>query len=641
MSGTEAAEGAPATRRTSSRLTGRTAWVRNLTRPVRVFVATEVGSAVILLAAALAALLWANSPWGDSYEGFWSTELSIHLGGTVLEHDLRGWVNDGLMAFFFFVIGLEIRRELDMGDLRERRRVALPVLAAVGGMAIPALIYASFNAGTDAVHGWGIVMATDTAFALGVLALVGRRWPLRLRVFVLTLVVVDDVGALTVIALAYTDDLAFTPLLLAVGLFAVVVALRAAGVRHGAPYFLLGVALWLALTQAGVHPTIAGVSMGLLATAYPPTRSDLQRAASLWRTFREQPTSQYARSASRGVSLAISPNERMQQIYHPWTSFLIVPLFALANAGVALDGELLERAVTSPITLGIVAGLVVGKLVGISGASWLATRRWLGGFPITIAWPPLIGAAIVAGIGFTVSLFIAELSFEGERLAEAKVGILAASAIAAGLGWAAFRLMDRLPARLRGGGRVQPAEPLVDLTDPVDPERDHIRGPADAPVTLVEYADFECPYCGQAEPVIRELLAEFGRDLRYVFRHLPLEDVHEHARLAAEAAEAAGAQGKFWEMHDLLFQHQDALNKWDLIQYAEQLGLDMEQFEAKLRKRKFAPRVAHDVESADLSGVTGTPTFFANGRRHHGAFNLAELTALVRSALSHADGSSS
>jgi protein-disulfide isomerase len=288
-----------------------------------------------------------------------------------------------------------------------------------------------------------------------------------------------------------------------------------------------------------------------------------------------------------------------------------------------------------------VAGLVVGKLVGISGASWLATRRWLGGFPITIAWPPLIGAAIVAGIGFTVSLFIAELSFEGERLAEAKVGILAASAIAAGLGWAAFRLMDRLPARLRGGGRVQPAEPLVDLTDPVDPERDHIRGPADAPVTLVEYADFECPYCGQAEPVIRELLAEFGRDLRYVFRHLPLEDVHEHARLAAEAAEAAGAQGKFWEMHDLLFQHQDALNKWDLIQYAEQLGLDMEQFEAKLRKRKFALRVAHDVESADLSGVTGTPTFFANGRRHHGAFNLVELTALVRSALSHTDRSSS
>jgi protein-disulfide isomerase len=180
----------------------------------------------------------------------------------------------------------------------------------------------------------------------------------------------------------------------------------------------------------------------------------------------------------------------------------------------------------------------------------------------------------------------------------------------------------------------------VDLVDTVDPERDHVRGPEDAPVTLVEYADFECPYCGQAEPVIRELLAEFGRELRYVFRHLPLEDVHEHAQLAAEAAEAAGVQGKFWEMHDLLFQHQNTLTEPDLIRYAEQLGLNVEYFEVKLRKRKFAPRVARDVESADLSGVSGTPTFFANGRRHHGAFNLAELTALVRSALAQADGSS-
>jgi Na+/H+ antiporter NhaA len=642
MSETEAtaAGGRPVPWRASIRLTGGTAWVRNLARPVRVFVAAEVGSALILLAAATAALLWANSPWGDSYERFWSTELSIRLAGATLDLDLRHWVNDGLMAFFFFVVGLEIRRELDMGDLRERRRVAVPVLAALGGMAIPALIYASFNAGTDAVHGWGIVMATDTAFALGVLALVGRRWPLRLRVFVLTLVVVDDVGALLVIALAYTEDLALVPLLLAAALFAAVVALRATGVRHGAPYFLLGAGLWLALLQAGVHPTIAGVAMGLLATAYPPTRSDLQRAATLWRAFREQPTSQYARTASRGVSLAISPNERMQQIYHPWTSFFIVPVFALANAGVALDGELLERAVSSPITLGIVAGLVLGKLVGITGASWLATRRWLGGFPLTVAWPPLIGAATVAGIGFTVSLFIAELSFEGDTLAEAKVGILAASTIAAGLGWAVFRLMERLPARVRQGGRVQPAEPLVDLVAPVEPERDHIRGPADAPVTLVEYGDFECPYCGQAEPVIRELLAEFGKQLRYVFRHLPLEDVHEHAELAAEAAEAAGAQGKFWEMHDLLFRNQDALTEQDLIGYAEQLGLDVEHFEVKLRKRKFAGRVAEDVESADLSGVAGTPTFFANGRRHHGAFDLAELTALVRSALAQARASS-
>lgn len=607
--------------------------MRNLARPVRLFVQTEAGGALVLLAATLAALLWANSPWGASYESVWSSELAIRLAGAELSHPLRFWVNDGLMAFFFFVVALEIRRELDLGDLRDRRRVAVPVLAAIGGMAVPAAIFLGFNAGTEAAHGWGTVMATDTAFALGVLALVGRRWPLRVRVFLLTLVIVDDVGALLVIAFAYTEGLSLVPLLVAAGIFGVVVALRAAGIRHGGPYLLLGAGLWLALLQAGVHPTIAGVAVGLLATAYPPTRTDLQRAASLWRSFREQPTSRYARTASIGLSRTISPNERMQQLFHPWTSFVIVPLFALANAGVQLSGELLREAAGSPVTLGIVAGLVVGKLVGIAGASWLATRRWLGGFPLTLPWPPLVGAAAVAGIGFTVSLFIAEISFDGTDLAEAKVGILAASVLAAGLGWVVFRLIERLPKRIRLGGRAGAVAPLVDLADPVDPERDHVRGPADAPVTLVEYADFECPYCGQAEPVVRDLLGQFGAQLRYVFRHLPLADVHEHAEAAAEAAEAAGGQGQFWQMHDLLFEHQDALRANDLIGYAEQLGLDVEVFAAKLRKRRYAPRVERDVESADQSGVSGTPTFFVNGRRHHGAFDLDSLAALVRAAL--------
>jgi Na+/H+ antiporter NhaA len=600
------------------------------------FVATEVGSAVILLAAILVALVWANSPWGSTYEEVWSSDLTIRLAGAELSYDLRDWINDGLMAFFFFVVGLEIRRELDMGELRDRRRVAVPVLAAVGGMTVPALIYLTLNAGSAAAHGWGIVMATDTAFALAVLALVGQRWPLRLRVFLLTLVIVDDVGALTVIALAYTDDLSLVPLLLAAAIFGVVVALRAVGIRRGEPYFLLGVALWLALLQSGLHPTIAGVAMGLLATAYPPSRTDLQRAASLWRSFREQPTSGFARTAARGLQRAISPNERMQEIYHPWTSFVIVPLFALANAGVEFSGELLRRAASSPITIGIVVGLVVGKPVGITTASWLATRRRLGGFPLTVSWPPLVGAATVAGIGFTVSLFIAGLSFDGTALEEAKAGILAASVLATGLAWLVFRVIELPIVRARVGRRVQPAAPLLDLTDPVDPARDHIRGPAGAPVTLVEYGDFECPYCGQAEPVVRALLSQFGTDLRYVFRHLPLEDVHENAQRAAEAAEAAAAEGKFWEMHDLLFRHQDALSTDDLIGYARELGLDVERFAEKLRKRKYATRVARDVDSADQSGVTGTPTFFANGRRHHGAFDLDSLTILVRSALAQA-----
>ena len=620
----------------SRRMTGRTAWVRNLARPVRRFIATETGSAVILVCAALAALLWVNSPWGLTYEAFWTSELSIDVAGRQLSQDLREWVNQGLMALFFFVIGLEIRREFDLGELRDRRRAAVPVLAAVGGMAVPALLYVAFNAGTEAVHAWGMVMATDTAFALGVLALVGRRWPMRIRVFLLTLVVIDDVGALTVIAVVYTDDLDAALLLVGAGVIGAVVLLRAAGVRHGVPYLLLGVALWLTLLYSGVHATIAGVVMGLLATAYPPTRTALDRAAALWRVFREQPTPAYARSASRVLSYTISPNERMQQLYHPWTSYVVVPIFALANAGVELTGDLLGRAATSPITIGVVVGLVIGKQVGVTAASWLATRRWLGQFPITIGWPALFGVATVAGIGFTVSLFIAELSLDGPALDEAKVGILTASLLATVLTAVTAQGIQRLPERIRRRGRAQVAQPLVDLADPVDPDRDHIRGPADAPITLVEYGDYQCPYCGQAEPVIREILARFGGRLRYVFRHLPLADVHVNAQRAAEAAEAAAEQGKFWEMHDLLFAHQDALGVDDLVEYARRIDLDVERFTGELDRHAHMSRVARDVDSADNSGVTGTPTFFINGLRHHGSFDIESLTARITTALRYA-----
>jgi Na+/H+ antiporter 1/Thioredoxin len=252
----------------------------------------------------------------------------------------------------------------------------------------------------------------------------------------------------------------------------------------------------------------------------------------------------------------------------PWTSFVIVPLFALANAGVAISRDIVASAVSSPITLGIVVGLVVGKLLGITGATWLATRRWLGGFPLTIPWPPLVGAAAVAGIGFTVSLLIADIAFAGQDLEEAKLGILAASVLAALLGWLRSAPPNTCPdGSSLPSGRGWPGR-WWNLADPVDPERDHLRGPKDAPITLVEYGDFQCPNCGRAEPVIRQLLAAFGNDLRYVFRHLPLVDVHEHAQLAAGAAEAAGAQGRFWEMHDLLFAHQDALRPGDLHRHA-------------------------------------------------------------------------
>ena len=608
----------------------RTAWSRNVGTPLREFLGTETGSAVVLLAATIAALLWVNVD-ASSYGDVWSTELSIRIGGAGLSQDVQHWVNDGLMTFFFFVVGLEARREFDMGELRERRRFALPLLAGLGGMAVPIGIYLAINAGHASAHGWGTAMSTDTAFALGVLILVGPQLSGRLRAFMLTVVVVDDIVALLVIATVYTTSLTAVPLAAAAGFLVVVLVLRYLGVRQGLVYAVLGAAMWVAVFKSGVDPVIVGLVMGLLTYAYPAARVDLERATDLFRLFREQPTPELARSAQVGLEYAISPNERLQHLYHPWSSYVIVPLFALGNAGIPIDGAFLSRAFSSPITLGILVAYVAGKPVGIVGASWLATRLSRGRLRLPVGWAALAGGGAIAGIGFTVSILIASLAFHGAQLQEAKLGVLSAAVCAALLSWLVFRATALLPVALRARLIVGPAEAIVDLAAEVDPERDHIRGSADARVTLVEYGDFECPYCGRAESVIRELLSDFG-DVRYVWRHLPLADVHPHAQRAAEAAEAAAEQGAFWEMHDLLFQHQDALRPSDLEGYARSLGLDAERFDEELRTHDYAARVADDVDSADLSGVSGTPTFFVNGRRHYGAYDIAGLSASVRAA---------
>ncbi len=617
-------------------LATRTAWARHLAAPVRDYLRTETGGALFLLAATLVALAWANIDHA-SYESFWTTRLSVQLGGAGIALDLRQWVNEGLMALFFFVVGLEARREFDLGELRERRRILLPMVAALGGMAVPVAIYLAFNAGHSSADGWGAAMSTDTAFALGVLALTARGLPIqRLRVFLLSIVVVDDLVALLVIATVYTNQVQVTALLAALAIFAGVLTIRAAGVRRAPVYFAVGVALWVAVLESGIDPVIVGLVMGLLVYAYPAARIDLDRAAQLFRDFREQPTPELAREARLGVDLAISPNERLQRLWHPWTSYAIVPLFALANIGIEIRGGLLEDALTSPVSLGIFFAYVVGKPVGIVGASWLATRS---GLRLPVTWPGLAGAGVTAGIGFTVSLLIATLAFQGRELEEAKLGVLAAALCSALLAWAVARVIRSLPEELRSRQFARTAEAIVDLAAPVDPERDHIRGSDDAPVTLVEYGDFECPNCGQAEPVVRELLSEFGTDLRYVFRHLPLADVHPRAQLAAEAAEAAADQGAFWPMHDLLFEHQDALEPKHLISYAGQLELDVDRFTEQLRRHQHAGRIASDVDDADLSGVSGTPTFFVNGLRHQGAYDIETLTAAVRAAQRRVAGS--
>jgi Na+/H+ antiporter NhaA len=614
--------------------TRRTAWARSLQTPLRNFLRTESGSAAVLLAATLTALAWANIDV-TSYESVWQTPLSIHLGGSGLSQTLRQWVNSGLMTFFFFVIGLEARREFDMGDLRERRRVVLPIAAGIGGMLVPIAIYLAVNAGRPSAHGWGVAMSTDTAFALGLLALVGRRLPDTVRAFLLTVAVVDDVVALAVIATVYSGHVEWRPLVITLAIFAVILLVRASRIRHGRIYVLLGVAAWATLFSSGVDPVAVGLVMGLLTYAYPPARDDLERATGLFRLFREQPTPELARSASTGLTAALSPNERLLELYHPWTSYLIVPLFALANAGIAISGEFLSRAYTSPITLGILIGYVAGKPIGIVGSSWLVTRLNRAQLRPPVGWAAIAGGGAIAGIGFTVSLLIATLAFAGVQLQEAKLGVLSAALCASIAAWAIFGITALLPPRRRMRALLGTAEAIVDLVEPVDPDRDHIRGPAEALVTVVEYGDFECPYCGQAEPVVRELLADFG-DVRYVWRHLPLTDVHPRAQLAAEAAEAAASQGAFWPMHDLLLDRQQDLRPTDLSRYAGNLEIDVQRFRDDLRRHTHASRIAEDVDSASLSGVSGTPTFFINRRRHYGAYDITSLAAAVKTAKARA-----
>lgn len=582
--------------------------------PLRAYLQTETGSAGLLLAATVLALLWANT-FGDSYEEVWHLELSVGAGEHVYSASLQHWVNDGLMVFFFFVIGLELRRQLSMGELTDRRQVAIPAVAAVAGLVLPALIYLALNPSGEAARGWGIAMATDTAFVLGALALVGPAFPAQLRVFMLSLSVVDDIGALLAIAVFYSEDIDFLALLVAALCVLLILLLGRLRVWRGPAYFVVGAGLWVAMVASGVHPTLGGVVVGLLISAYPPRQEEVARAGALARAFGQSPLPELARSAKLSVERAVSPNERLQELLHPWTSFVIVPIFALANAGVVIDGELIDRAISSPVTHGVIAGLVVGKFLGIGLASTLGVRLGLGRLPSHVRLGELWGGAALSGIGFTISLFVVDLAFDSEELAdEARLGVLAASVLAVGVGWLVFRL-----------ARGEDGAPIVALDLDVDPERDHIRGPVDAPLTLVEYGDYECPFCGRATGTVRALIEQFGDELRYVFRHLPLPDVHPHAELAAEAAEAAGAQGKFWEMHDQLFAHQDRLEPTDLIEYAAQIGLDIERFTRDLGTGVHARPVREDVVSAQASGADGTPTFYVNGTRQLGRYDAVAL----------------
>ncbi|MCC7183055.1 MAG: Na+/H+ antiporter NhaA [Rhodocyclaceae bacterium] len=603
---------------------------RRLLARLRSQTSPELRAAALLLLGTIAALVWANSPWGHTYATFWQAEFALRLGGTELSLSLYHWVNDGLMAFFFFIVGLEVKRELVLGELADRRRAMVPILAAVMGLIVPALVYGLINRGGEAASAWGMVISTDTAFLLGVIALLGRACPSPLRIFLLALAVVDDIGALAVIAIFYTEKLHFGFLMLAAAGVALMFALRWLRVWRGPAYLALAAASWVMLHLSGVHATLLGVVIALITPAYRVRRDEVAEVGRLTRAYLQHPHPARALAARLSIERSVPVGERLQALWRPWTDYVIVPLFALANAGVVLSGGALAGAATSPVTLGAIAGLVLGKPVGILLGCAMAVGLKLGQLAPGLTRLHLAGGSVLCGIGFTISLLIVGHSIHDAALADqARVGILAASLLAAVAGFALLRLTaHRMPKAKARTTQLQP---------PVDAARDHIRGPADAPLTLVGFGDFAAPFQGWG--MLSELRERFGDRLRYVYRHVPRPE-YPHSHLAAEAAEAAGAQGRFWEMHDRLFQQADRLSAPDLVDHAAALGLDVNRFAQELGSGRYRRRVDEDLASARDSGVDASHSFFVNGERYLGVHNAESLAAALIASAHDAAGAS-
>ncbi|WP_423227130.1 Na+/H+ antiporter NhaA [Micrococcus luteus] len=595
-------------------------------RSIRRTMRTESGSAVLLVVVTAVALLWANSPLSEAYFGLWDVEIGFDVGGFGLHMNLHHWINDGLMMIFFFVVGLEVRQEFAHGTLRDVSRARLALIAGVAGVALPAVVYILIvaAAGGDGLGGWGAVVGTDTAFLLGALALVGPKLSGQLRVFLLTLTVVDDFLAVSIIGIVYSDEIRLVPLLIAVACLAGLWLLGRSRQGSATPYVLIVIVLWFATVESGVHASLAGMVAGLLIPAYPTRRQQVVEARQLFRDFWQSPSAASARAVDRGLAQGISVNERMHEVLRMPTALVIVPIFALANAGVDLRGGVLVDSFQSSVTWGVIVGLVLGKLLGIGLATFVAVKLGAGRLPEGVGMGSVFGGAALSGIGFTVSLLVIGLAFgsTSDLGRQATVGVLVAMVLATALGWLIFRV-----AAKRWGEETADL-PMV-LTPPVDPEVDHIRGPEDAQLTLVEYIDFECPYCAHATGSWEDLRSRFGDDLRYVVRQLPH---HPHGPLAARASEAASNQGMFWPWLDFVFTRQDALEREDLIRYAEELGLDVAQFTADLDSAAVRARVERDLESADASGAHATPTFFVDGRRLLGSYDARTLTSTLEAS---------
>ena len=537
------------------------------------------------------------------------------------------------MTFFFLVVGLEAKREFDTGEFRERQRVAIPVAAALGGMAVPIAIFLTFNAGGDGAHGWGAAMSTDTALALGV---AGAARPER-----------DAAAAAAAHACGgrrpggagrdrhrlFRVDRVDAPAArgrLLRGLVALrYVASPGAGRRGPARDRTLDRSV-RGRDRSGGRGTRDRARHDRV-PACPGGPRTGHRAGAVVPGATNPGAGQVSRAAER----------RVGDLRQRAAAVRASSLDQLRDRPGVRAGQrrrphrlgLLGDAVTSPITLGIFFGYVFGKPLGVLGATWLASRPWLAGLQRALSWPVIAGGGAVAGVGFTVSVLISSLAFEGQQLEEAKLGVLAAATASTLVAWGVFSVIRRLPTEVSARQIAGTDEDLLDLSEDVDPERDHIRGsPGGTGDAASSTATTNALTAARPELVVRELLDSFGDDLRYVWRHLPLNDVHPNAQMAAEASEAAGAQGGFWEMNDRLLPIRTHWTRPDLTRYAEELGLDVDRFWDELRRREYADRVADDVSSADASGVAGTPGFFINGRRHSGAYDIDTLSRAVETA---------
>jgi NhaA family Na+:H+ antiporter len=432
--------------------------IDRIVTPFRMFIHSQVSSGLLLMGAALVALVWANSPWSESYTALWETHVSIHVGSLPpIEESILDWINDGLMAMFFFVVGLEIKRELLAGELASPRLAALPLVAAAGGMLLPALIYVGFNAGTPEVSGWGIPMATDIAFSMGILYLLGDRVPSGLKIFLASLAIADDLGAVIAIALFYTSEISYLSLLVGAALLALVAVLNRLGVRSPLVYGVFGIGgVWFAFLFSGVHPTIAGVLMAMMIPAnmkIDPEKFVARGRAALDRfESTDHPAAHVLSNRTRQEALleldvvtdrASTPLQRLETALHPWVSIVILPLFALANAGVVIDSGV-GGVIANPVTVGIILGLVVGKQVGVTLFAWMAVRSGVAQLPSGVRWVHVYGVSWLAGIGFTMSLFIAGLAFvDAAHLSMAKVGVLGASTFAGLVGFSILKKSGR------------------------------------------------------------------------------------------------------------------------------------------------------------------------------------------------------